>query len=90
MLNALPSFKNIHTIIIKTSKFDHDPPEIELQRCIEATKQRFKDLAPSKERRYIRLWHKSNDGQFSTYPGIKDKGDFNAYVRGYYTEVPID
>ena len=61
MLNALSSFKNINTIIIK--RFGS---KIDLNRCIEATKQRLKDLAPSKERRYIRVWHENN--YFSEVP----------------------
>jgi hypothetical protein len=85
MVDALPSFTNINTIIIKASGSENV-----LSRCIEATTQKLKDLAPSKERRYIRVWHNSNDRAF--YLGnhkFIDKGDINAYVRGYYSEVFI-
>ena len=62
MVDALSSFKDINTIIIRPlgSRMD-------LSQCIEATKQRLKDLAPSKpeERRYIRVRHESY--HFSSY-----------------------
>jgi hypothetical protein len=77
--------KYINTIIINSSG-----SEIDLSRCIEATKQKLKNLAPSKERRYIRVWHKSNDLDFQYgYCGNRVKTDINAYVRDYYSEVPI-
>jgi hypothetical protein len=78
MVNALSSFQDINTIIIKASQ-----SEIDLNRCIEATKQVFKDLAPSKERRYIRVWHKKAV-EFAT-PIHEDV----YYVPDYYSEVPI-
>jgi len=88
MVNALSSFKAINTIIIRASE-----SEIDLNRCIEATKQKLKDLAPSKERRYIRVWHKSNDCDFQFeyygYHKTFDKSDIYAFVRDYYSEVPI-
>ena len=78
MLNALSSFKNINTIIIKASG-----SEVDLNQCIEATKQKLNELAPSKERRYIRIWHKSNDCIAATHYNA------NTYVRGYFTDVSI-
>jgi len=48
IINALPSFT---TIIIKASGSD-----IDLDKCINATKQGLKDLGPSNERRHIRIW----------------------------------
>jgi hypothetical protein len=85
MVNALSSFKDINTIIINSSG-----SEIDLNRCIEATKQKLKNLAPSKERRYIRVWHKSNDREFTSgICGNRIETDINAYVRDYYSEVPI-
>ena len=78
MLNVLSSFKDINTstIIIQVKRFGS---EIDLNRCIEATKQRLKDLTPSKERRYNRVWHESNYLDFRI-----DKSDINAYVRNHY------
>ena len=55
MVDALSSFKDINTILIKPFG-----SEVDLNRCIEATKRKLKDLVPS-ERRYIRVWHKSNN-----------------------------
>ena len=83
MVNALSSFKDINTIVIKPSESETD-----LNRCIEATKQRLNDLAPSKEKRYIRVWHKSNDCVYGL-GRIRDETDINAYVRDYYSEVPV-
>jgi hypothetical protein len=85
MVNALSSFEDINTIIIKSSG-----SEIDLNRCIETTKQRLKDLPPSKERRYIRVWHKSNDRDFKIgHNGQIHKSDIDEYVRDFYTEIPI-
>jgi hypothetical protein len=84
MVNALSSFKDINTIIIKSLG-----SEIDLNRCIEATKQKLKNLAPSKERRYIRVWHESNDYDFQRGSYGNRKTDINEYVRDYYSEVPI-
>ena len=78
MLNALSSFKEINTIIIKAWQLSED-----YNRCIETTKQRLIALAPSKERRYIRVWHEGNNSEFQ-YSNI------NAFVQeGYYSEIPI-
>jgi hypothetical protein len=88
MLNALSSFKDINMIIINAQSHS----EIDLNRCIEKTKQRLNDLAPSKERRYIRVWHESNDLYFqTTWTGdrIRRNRDIDAYVRDYYSEVPL-
>ena len=87
IINVLPSFKNINTIIIKASGSD-----IHLNKCINATKRGFKDLGPSNERRHIRIWHKSNDLELGSACRIGseiDDRDTNAYIRGYYTEVQI-
>jgi hypothetical protein len=87
MVNALSSFKDIDTIIIRAGSY----PEMDLNRCIETTKQRLNDLALSKKRRYVRVWHESNDSYFkseSYSDGIKRNSDINAFVRGYYSEVP--
>ena len=81
MVNALSSFKDINTIIIKASE-----SEIFLKRCIETTKQKLNDLAPSEERRYIRVWHQSNDCDFHDDDIVNED---LTYIRGYYTEVPI-
>ena len=100
MLNhdALSSFKDINTIIIKVGG---PSSEIDFNRCIETTKQRLlvNDLAPSKERRYIRVWHESNDSYFQfDYESdggipfddtIKRNIDMYAFVRGYYREIRI-
>jgi hypothetical protein len=84
MVNALVSFKDINTIIIKASS------EIDLNRCIEATKQKLNELAPSKERRYIRVWNQSNVRKLRNTLDDRDMiADISAYLRGYYTEVPI-
>ena len=88
MLNALSYFKDINTIIINGGG---PSSEIGFNRCIETTKQRLNDLAPSKERRYIRVWHESNDSYFQfDYDGgipfddtLKRNGDMHAFVRGY-------
>ena len=80
MLNALSSFKDINTIIINGGG---PSSEIDFNRCIETTKQRLIALAPSKERRYIRVWHEGNNSEFQ-YSNI------NAFVQeGYYSEIPI-
>jgi hypothetical protein len=87
MVDALSSFKDINTIIITSSG-----SEIDLNRCIKATKQKLKNLTPSKERRYIRVWHESNDREFTCDiygNGVTGKTDINAYVRDYYSEVPF-
>jgi hypothetical protein len=85
MVNALSSFKDINTIIINSSG-----SEIDLNLCIETTKQKLKDLAPSKERRYIRVWHKSNDLDFQIgHYGQIHKSDIDEYVRDYYSEISI-
>ena len=86
MVKALPSFKDITTIIIKPSESESD-----LNRCIEATKRKLKDLAPSKEKRYLRVWYEGNDDHFRIryYPRVTHKSDITAYVHGYYSEVPI-
>jgi hypothetical protein len=85
MVNALSSFKDINTIIINSSG-----SEIDLNLCVETTKQKLKDLAPSKERRYIRVWHKSNDLDFQIeHYGQIHKSDIDEYVRDYYCEIPI-
>ena len=81
MVNALSSFKDINTIIINSHGVNPN-------QCIEATKQKLKNLAPSKERRYVRVWHQSNDRDFQYY-WENGKTDINAYVRDYYSEVPI-
>lgn len=79
MLNALSSFKEINTIIIKAWQLSEDY----FNRCIETTKQRLIALAPSKERRYIRVWHEGNNSEFQY-------SDINAFVQeGYYSEIPI-
>ena len=86
MINALSSFKNINTIIIKAGPCLGN----DFDRIIETTKQRLIALAPSKERRYIRVWHESNDSEFKD--GFRQRrcnNDINAFVRGYYSEVPI-
>ena len=86
MVNALSSFKDINTIIIKASE-----SEIDLNRCIETTKQSLNKLAPSKEKRCIRVWHKSNDRDFHDnrmYENDRVPADL-IYIRGYYTEVLI-
>jgi hypothetical protein len=84
MVNALVSFKDINTIIIKASS------EIDLNRCIEAIKQKLNELAPSKERRYIRVWNQSNVRKLRNTLDDRDMiADISAYLRGYYTEVPI-
>ena len=88
LLNALSSFKYINTIIINARPYS----EIDLNRCIETTKQRLNDLAPSKEKRCIRVWHESNDHYFRV--GCSDvrnrrNWDIDAYVRDYYSEVPV-
>ena len=86
MINALSSFKDINTIIIEASRSDYLNP------CIEATKRILKDLAPSSERRYIRVWHNSNEYYFHSGPyndGIRRNSDINAFVRDYYSEIPI-
>lgn len=49
VVNVLSSFKDINT-----------PSESEMT-SIYASKQKLKDLAPCKERRYIPVWHKRND-----------------------------
>jgi hypothetical protein len=85
MVDALSSFKDINTIIITSSR-----SEIDLNRCIKATKQKLKNLAPSKERRYIRVWHESNDREFTSGiygNSVNGKTDINEYVRDYYSEV---
>jgi hypothetical protein len=67
MVDALSSFKHIDTIIINwLPDWEVYGSEADLNRYIEAIKEKLKDLAPSKERRYIRicLWHKSNDRDF--------------------------
>ena len=93
MLDALSSFKDINMIIINKAMLVHYGPEIDFNLCIEATKQRLKDLAPSKERRYIRIWHKSNchdfQGRYLGRVSRRDRIDISTYVRGYYSEVPI-
>ena len=94
MLDALSSFKDINTIIIKDS--DERGSEITLNRCIETTKQKLNDLAPSKERRYIRVWHTNNDSDFQWqydplghHYTIKSNSDIFAFVRDYYSEIRI-
>ena len=88
MVNALSAFKDINTIIIKASG-----SEINLNRCIEITKRSLNDLAPSKERRYIRVWHRSNDREYHKMMAFQDDRFIAPkdlrYKWGYYTEVPI-
>ena len=54
MIDALESFH----------KYQYDnnysKSEIALDRTIEATNKRLKDLAPSTQRRHIRTWYKDN------------------------------
>ena len=89
-VDALSSFKDIDTVILNWRGSEAD-----LNRCIEAIKQKLKDLTPSKERRYFRIcqWHESNDRDFHLgYLGRvsrRDKTDINTYVRDYCSEVPI-
>ena len=86
MVNALSSFKYINTIIIKARPCS----ETDFNQCIETTKRKLKDLAPSKERRYIRVWHESNDDYFQPeHCEIGRNSDINAFVRDYYSEIPI-
>jgi hypothetical protein len=92
MINALSSFKDINTIIIKAGSCS----EIVFNRCIETAKKRLNDLAPSKEKRYIRVFHESNDSYFKWKSGsyddiIRRNSDIidNAFVRDYYSDIPI-
>ena len=81
MVDALSSLKDINTIII-----GHIGSGIDLNRCIEATKQKLKDLpvAPSKERRFTFAV-----GTKALLTSISiDIKLINAYV-GYYSEVPM-
>jgi len=83
MVDAISSFKDINTIIIKPCELG-----LELDQCIETFKQVLNDLAPSKERRHIRIWHRGFDEGFH-YGYHRSVRGINTYVRGYYTEVPI-
>ena len=84
MIDALPSFTNINTIIIKAPLSEL---EIILDRRIETTKQKLKGLPPSKERRHIRIRHNRNyHDDLDYYYSIMD---INGYVPGCYSEVSI-
>ena len=52
--------------------------------------QLLENIAPSKERRHIRVWHKSNLNLSCPSTQYWDEIRFNAnYVQDYYSKVPI-
>ncbi|CAA7268069.1 unnamed protein product [Cyclocybe aegerita] len=57
VVQFLPKFKNINTVIIRTPRSREDKQAAALQACIRTVVKGFKYLPPSREERRVRLWH---------------------------------